>query len=250
VSEPGTLSVERYGHVAHLRFAKPPYNHLDTELGGLIVEQLEALDRDASCRAIVLSSEGRVFCAGVDFGGGSFDPRPFYAKILRLYRTAKPIVAAVQGAAVGAGLGLAVAADFRVSCAEAKFSANFARLGFHPGFGLSVTLPRLIGEQKAALLFFTGRRIGGAEAAAMGLVDELVPQEDVLTRALALAQEIATSSPGALQSTRATLREGLADRIDAVNQHETAMQIEQFGSPDFIEGVAATAERRAPNFKS
>lgn len=167
---------------------------------------------------------------------------------MRLFHSRKPIVAAVHGAAVGGGLGLALVADFRVTCQEARFSANFTRLGFHPGFGLSTTLPRLIGEQKAALLFYTGRRIGGAEAVAMGLADELVPQGDVLDRAIALAQEMAESAPLAVQSIRATLRRDLAERVTAVNQREMAEQIRQFQSDDFREGIAATAQRRAPVF--
>jgi enoyl-CoA hydratase/carnithine racemase len=167
---------------------------------------------------------------------------------MRLFRTRKPIVAAVHGAAVGAGLGLALVADFRVTCAEARFSANFTRLGFHPGFGLSLTLPRLIGQQKAALLFFTGRRITGTEAVSIGLADELVAEPDVRKRSFELAQEIAVSSPLAVQATRATLREGLADRISAVNQRELEVQRVQFETRDFQEGIAAMAERRDPVF--
>ena len=241
------LIVEHHGHVAHLRFANPPFNHIDAALAAQMADTLEALDHDANCRAIVLSSEGRIFCAGAELRTGGFDLKAFYAQILRLYRTTKPVVAAVQGAAVGAGLGLAVFADFRVSCAEARFSANFSRLGLHPGFGLSVTLPRLIGEQHAAKLFFTGRRIGGEEALRIGLVDELVPQDEVLAGAMALAEEIASSAPLVVQSMRETLRLGLADRIAAVNQRECEIQLGHFETADFQEGVAATAERRPPS---
>jgi enoyl-CoA hydratase/carnithine racemase len=243
-----TLTIERRGHVAHLIFAKPPNNHIDTGLAKRLADTLDSLDADSSCRSIVLSSTGKVFCAGADFGEGAFDNGPFYAQVLRLYRSKKPIVAAVDGAAIGAGLGLAVACDFRVSCTEARFSANFNRLGIHPGFGLSVTLPRLIGPQQAAMLFYTGRRIGGEVALTLGLVDQIVPQDAVLDAAFALAEEIAASSPDAVQTTRETLREGLADEIDRVNKRELALQNVQFASDDFKEGVAAMAERRLPNF--
>src|SRR6185295_19131864 len=104
-------------------------------------------------------------------------------------------------------------ADFRITCAEARFSANFNRLGFHPGFGLSVTLPRLVGVQQAALLLYTGRRIGGQEAQRIGLADLLVAQDQVRTRAIELAREIAASAPLAVQSTRATVRAGLVEQI-------------------------------------
>jgi len=204
----------------------------------------------------VLPADGRAFSAGADFNGSddnsdgsSRDPGPLYEQAMRLFRVAKPIVAAVHGAAVGAGLGLAVAVDFRVSCAEARFSANFNRLGFHPGFGLSVTLPRLVGPQQAGLLFFTGRRIGGDEALRIGLVDLLVPVEEVRASALALAAEIALSAPLAVEATRATLRRGLADAVIEANRHEREVQCVQFASEDFKEGVRAMAERRAPQFQ-
>jgi enoyl-CoA hydratase/carnithine racemase len=241
-------TVERIGHVAHIRFSNPPHNHLDTTLAKDLADHLEALDQAEDCRCIVLSSEGSVFCAGVDFGQGGFDLRPFYSHVMRMYRTTKPIIAAIHGAAVGAGLGLAVLADFRISCIEAKFSANFTRLGFHPGFGLSITLPRLIGLQRATKLFYTGRRIDGAEALQMGLIDECVDRDDVLVAAFRLAEEIATSSPIAVQTTRATLRAGLADAIEAVNNTECAHQMEHFATQDFKEGIRAMAERRAPRF--
>lgn len=248
MTDQASLLVEKLGNVAHLRFCAPPNNHVSDTLLRQMADQVDLLDEDRGCRAVVLSSEGRVFCAGADFGAGEFDPRPFYVQAMRLYRSKKPIIAAVQGAAVGAGLGLAIAADFRVSCAEARFSANFNRLGFHPGFGMSVTLPRLIGTQMAALLLYTGRRIGGEEALRIGMIDEIAPQDDVLTRAFALAEEIATSSPGAVQTTRETLRTGLADAVQAANARECELQLTQFKSEDFKEGIRAAADRRTPNF--
>jgi enoyl-CoA hydratase/carnithine racemase len=126
--------------------------------------------------------------------------------------------------------------------------ANFNRLGFHPGFGLSLTLPRLVGAQQAALLFYTGRRIGGEEALRIGLVDQLVRADEVRTSALALAAEIALSAPLAVESTRATLRRGLAEAVAAANRRERELQCVQFASEDFKEGVQAMAERRAPRF--
>jgi enoyl-CoA hydratase/carnithine racemase len=247
------IRVVRQGFVDVVSLERPPHNFLDPQLIGDLADTLARLDEDHDCRVVVLAASGRSFCAGANFSGvnktsGAVDPGAFYAQAMRLFRTRKPIVAAVHGAAVGAGLGLALVADFRVTCAEARFSANFTRLGFHPGFGLSLTLPRLIGQQKAALLFFTGRRITGTEAVSIGLADELVAEPDVRKRSLELAQEIAVSSPLAVQATRATLREGLADRISAVNQRELEVQRVQFETRDFQEGIAAMAERRDPVF--
>jgi enoyl-CoA hydratase/carnithine racemase len=248
------LQLSRDGHVARITLARPPQNFVDTATIEQLVGMLSALDEDDTCRAVVLESGVDVFCAGADFsaapaGGAPGDPAVFYGHAMKLFRTRKPIVAAVAGAAVGAGLGLALVADFRVSCAEARFSANFNRLGIHPGFGMSVTLPRVVGEQRAAELFFTGRRISGTEALEIGLVDHLVPQADVSARARELALEIALSAPLAVETTRATLRQGLAERVAEVNQRELEFQRSQFRSEDFREGVAAMSARRAPVFQ-
>jgi enoyl-CoA hydratase/carnithine racemase len=139
-------------------------------------------------------------------------------------------------------------ADFRVTCKEARFSANFTRLGFHPGFGLTVTLPAAIGPTKAALMFYTSRRVAGDEAHAMGLADVLVAQDKVREAALSLAAEIAENSPLGLIATRATLRGDLADRVRAATEHELAEQSRLRKTEDFKEGVKAMAERRPPLF--
>jgi len=248
------ITVTHDRHVARIEISRPPHNFVDADVMRQLSEALLQLDADDNCRAVVLSSGVGTFCAGADFSGAgdasvSRDPSAFYEQAMKLYRTRKPIVAAIEGAAVGAGLGLALVADFRVTCGEARFSANFNRLGFHPGFGMSVTLPRLVGEQQAALLFYTGRRIGGEEAVRIGLADELVDKAMVTTRAMALAHEIAASAPLAVESTRETLRLGLADRVVQANQRELAIQRVQFRTTDFREGVAAMAERRLPAFE-
>jgi enoyl-CoA hydratase/carnithine racemase len=157
-------------------------------------------------------------------------------------------VAAIQGPAIGGGLGVALVADFRVAAPEARFAANFVKIGIHPGFGLTHTLPRLIGEQKASLLFLTGRRLDGGEALAWGLVDQLSTQERLREDALALAAEIAEGAPLAIVSTRATLRAGLADAVLEQTKHERAEQERLFTTQDHAEGVRAVAERRAGNF--
>jgi enoyl-CoA hydratase/carnithine racemase len=248
------ITVTHDKHVALVEMCRPPHNFVDQDFMCRLADILDQLDTDPNCRAVVLCSGVRAFCAGADFSGASDgtvarDPSPFYAQALRVFRGKKPIVAAVHGAAIGAGLGLAVAADFRVTCKEARFSANFVRLGFHPGFGLSLTLPRLIGEQKATLLFSPGRRIDGEEAFAIGLADELVKHTEVRQRAIALAQEIASSAPFAIETTRETLRQGLAERITKANQRELVIQLEQFRTADFREGVLAMQERRQPIFQ-
>ena len=248
------LDVRKDNHVWTLTLRRPPHNFVNIELLGRLADVLERLDGEPECRAVVLASEGKSFCAGADFsgslvGGKVLDSARLYEQGLRLFRTRKPMVAAVHGAAIGAGVGLALAADFRVTCASARFSVNFNRLGFHPGFGLSVTLPRVVGPQKAALLFYTGRRIGGTEAVAIGLADELADDAEVLRHAAELAKDIATSAPLAVQSTRLTLRHALAGEVEAALQRELGIQRDQLESADFMEGVAAMAQRRTPVFR-
>jgi enoyl-CoA hydratase/carnithine racemase len=173
---------------------------------------------------------------------------PLYVEAVRLFSARKPIIAAVQGAAVGAGLGLALVADFRVVAPEARFTANFVKLGFHPGFGITHTLPRLIGQQKAALLCLTGRRVTGEQALELGLADVLAPLDQLEATAIALAKEIAENAPLAVQSTRATFRAGLAAAVKAQTDHELVEQTWLRKTADFAEGVRAVAERRAGNF--
>ena len=240
-------------HVATVEIRRPPNNYFDAGLIRRLADALDALadGGEGDVRAVVLCSQGRHFCAGANFGPGGRgegDARTLYEQAVRLFRQPLPVVAAVQGAAVGGGLGLALAADFRVASPEARFTANFARLGFHHGFGLSVTLPRVVGPQAALELMTTGRRIGGEEAHRRGLADRLVPAEGLRDGAGALAAEIAASAPLAVRSIRATLRADLADRVAEAVAHERAEQERLMHTADFREGVAAVAERRPGNF--
>ena len=250
------LTVTTEGHVATLVIDRPPNNHVSVDLMRDLADALEKVDRDNNIRAVVLTSAGKAFCAGADLvsptgigGTGMSGIDSLYDQAVRLFSIETPIVAAVQGAAVGAGLGLALVADFRVVAPEARFSANFVKLGFHPGFGLTHTLPRLIGEQRANLMFLTGRRIKGDEALAWGLADELVPLDQLLSAAQALAAEIAENAPLAVVATRKTLREGLAAAVRAQTNHEHEQQTILRATDDFAEGVRAVQERRAGVFQ-
>jgi enoyl-CoA hydratase/carnithine racemase len=249
------VKVSTEGHVGIAEICRAPNNYFDMPLIADLASAFEQFDADPAIRSILLCSEGRNFCAGADFSAparqtvGDRQGGHLYQQAIRLFRCTKPVVAAVQGAAVGGGLGLSLVADFRVASAESRFTANFNRLGFHPGFGLSVTLPRVVGTQKAALLFYTGRRIGGVEAEAIGLVDVLAPNDGLRAAAMAFATEIAEAAPIAVASTRATLRRGLADAIAAATDHELDEQQKHFETADFREGVSAMAERRLPAFQ-
>jgi enoyl-CoA hydratase/carnithine racemase len=236
-------------HVATVEIHRPPANYFDAALIAALADAYEALDADASCRSIVLCSEGKHFCAGANFGAAANpadEPRSLYRQALRLFSAATPVVAAVQGAAVGGGLGLALSADFRVASPGSRFSANFARLGFHHGFGLSVTLPALVGQQTALDLLLTGRRVPGEEARSLGLCDRLVEDGEVRSAAHALAGELAVSAPLAVRSIRATLRAGLLQRVEVGLDREASEQERLRETEDFREGVSASLQRRTP----
>jgi len=257
----GDIGIEKSGHVALVEIRRPPSNFFDIPLIKEIAGAFESFDDDIHVRAVVLAAQGKAFCAGANFGDGStLDAQgrrpnepgpgvaPLYVEGNRLFRTKKPIIAAVHGAAVGGGLGLAMVADFRVTCPEARFCANFTRLGFHPGFGLTVTLPAVIGQNKAALMFYTSRRVTGEEAYKMGLADVLVPHQQVRDAAIKLASEIGENSPLGLIATRMTMRGDIANRVREATDHELEEQTHLRKTEDFKEGVKAVFERRLPNF--
>jgi 2-(1,2-epoxy-1,2-dihydrophenyl)acetyl-CoA isomerase len=247
VSEEVSVRI-RADRVAVVEFCRPPHNYFDGELIRGIADAYERLDGDPGCRAIVLCSEGKHFCAGADFAANNPAEGDLYEQAVRLFAASTPVVAAIQGAAVGGGLGVALSADFRVASPESRFSANFARLGIHHGFGLTVTLPLVVGHQRTLELLYTGARVNGEDAHAIGLCDRLVGSDRLREEAIGLAHEIAISSPPAIRSIRATMRGELADRVRSATAHEATEQAKQFDTPDFAEGVAAAAERREPRF--
>ncbi len=251
------LDVARNDHVATVEIQRPPNNFFDVDMITDLASVFEELTADDDCRAVVLCSAGKHFCAGNNFArtrseseqrARSEGRNPLYSAAVRLFDAKKPVIAAVQGAAVGGGFGLAMMADFRVVCPEARFTANFVKLGFHPGFGLTHTLPRIIGQQKANLMFLTGRRINGETAHEWGLADVLTTRDKLRAEAQALAAEIAENAPLALKSVRATMHQGLAGAVQAATDHENAEQARLSRTEDHKEGVRAVAERRAGNF--
>src|SRR5262245_12075850 len=150
------IGVTPNGHIATIEIQRPPHNFFDFSLIGQIADAFAAMDADPQCRALVLAAQGKSFCAGANFGSGRSDGSgsadfteegfrnttgKLYREAVRLFRAKKPIISAIQGPAIGGGLGLALVGDFRVVSPEARFAANFAKLGIHPGIGLTVTLP-------------------------------------------------------------------------------------------------------------
>lgn len=252
------VNVEDRGHVVVVEINRPENNFFDVELITELADIVASLEASTRCRALVLASAGRNFCAGANFSGGSRDdsarsaanpgPNPLYVQGARLFDSAIPMVAAVQGAAVGGGLGLACVADFRVASSASRFTANFSRLGFHPGFGLTETLPAIVGAQSALRLFYTGARIDGVQAKEIGLVDVLTDPGQERAKAIELAEEIAGSAPLALRSIKATMRAPLAARARSAMDREGTEQAWLMRTGDFKEGIRASAARETPDF--
>lgn len=236
-------------HVGTIEIRRPPHNFFDGDAMARAVELAHEL-REHGSRALVLCSEGRNFCAGADFvlGSGASGRTDIYELGIQLIAQPLPIVVAMQGKTIGGGIGLALVADFRVASPESTVWINFAKLGIHHGFGLSVTLPRLVGNQAAAELLLTGRAIDGETAFRMGLCDRLVPADRLRAEAIALAAEIAANAPLATMAIRETLRGQLAEEASAAMTLEQAVQLRLMATEDFREGVAAVNERRPPLF--
>ncbi|WP_435225756.1 enoyl-CoA hydratase/isomerase family protein [Streptomyces sp. Tue6028] len=235
--------------VALLELRRPPHNFVDEAVLTDLADALLAYDDDDDVSCVVLAAQGKHFCAGVDLRGiGVAGIRRFYRQALRIFSGRKPVVAAVHGAAVGGGLGLAMAADFRVATPDARLTANFARLGFHHGFGLSVTLPRAVGHQRALELLYTGRSVGGTEAVEVGLCDRV--SDDPRGVAIAFASEIAASAPLSLPAIRSTMRRQMVAEVSAALDIEANAQAALLGTADFAEGIAASVEKRPPRFTS
>jgi enoyl-CoA hydratase/carnithine racemase len=259
-------AVPGHEHVAVVSFERAPRNHLTPGLVGAIADALGRLAGDGRTRAVVLRAGGRHFCAGADLtgerggdgnrapaGSGGLagpDVTALYREAIRLFEQPLPVVAQLHGAVIGGGLGLALAADFRVAAVNARLAANFARIGIHQGFGLSVTLPRLAGEQAALDLLLTGRTVRGDEACALGLVDAVATVDQLRETALARAAALAAGAPLAVRAIRRTQREDLVRRVRDAMRREAAEQRELFRTADFREGVAAAAERRPPRFSA
>ncbi|WP_051062166.1 enoyl-CoA hydratase/isomerase family protein [Ilumatobacter nonamiensis] len=246
------VTIDDDAHIAIVEVRRGPHNFFDLDVLTRLAEATEELAQ-GDTRAVVLCAEGKNFCAGADFSGRDGELRRegaphIYDMAIRLFEQPLPIVAAVQGAAIGGGLGLAMAADFRVAGPSSKLAANFSLLGFHQGFALSVTLPLVVGHQAALDLLYTGRRIDGETAHRIGLCDDLVADSEIRQRAIDRATDIAAAAPLATRSIRQTMRGPLVEEARAAMVHERAEQERLQQTADFAEGIAAVGARRPATF--
>ncbi len=234
-------------------------NAMGEEMAADFQELVTRLRATASTlRAVVITGAGRAFSAG-----GNLDMLEkkralsgeenrskmlsFYHSFLDILNLQVPLIAAINGHAVGAGLCLASACDVRVAAIGAKLGFTFVRLGLHPGMGATYFLPRIIGRAQALELMLTGRLIEATEALRLGLVSQVVAKEAVLDTALAIAQEIAYSGPEAVRQLLESIRNAPAD-LSACLTREALCQSVNYAGADFAEGIRATIEKRAPKF--
>lgn len=235
-------------------------NSMTPELLDAFREASLAARSDRAVRCVVITGTGKCFSAGADFkseiqrDGGPAARLPhersfaMYEPFLSVLDLEVPVVAALNGHTVGGGFGLALLCDIRIANRASKLGANFARLGLHPGLGISYLLPRIVGASRAAEMLFTGRLISGEEAASIGLVSEALAEGEVLPRALELAGEIAKSAPLAVRATKRSLYRGLGWDVRGAALAEAFAQAESVAGDEAKEGIAALLEKRDPRF--
>ncbi len=250
-------------HIATITLNRPDNRNSMTDdvLDGLR-EAIGQARRDRDLRCVIITGSGKSFCAGADLKrqvqreGAAQAQLPhersfaMYAPFLSVLDIEVPTIAAMNGHAIGGGLGLAVVCDLRIANREAKYGANFVRLGLHPGMATTYILPRLLGLPRAAELLLTGRIISGAEAAELGLANCAVAPDEVLPRAWELAREIASAAPIAVRMTKRSLyrNEGWDPKTAA--ELEAHAQSRTLETEDSREGIRALLEKRQPVFKN
>ena len=236
----------------------------EAEMVDGIVGALERLNQDKAARVAILTGAGSAFSSGGDLRKmqAEFDTRaekphltPLYYKHgiqripLAFEKLDVPIIAAVNGPAIGAGLDLACMCDMRIAAETARFAESFVKVGIVPGDGGAWLLPRVVGYSKACEMAFTGDMLTAAEALACGLVSRVVPDTDLLSAAKALAERIAVNPPHAVRMAKRLLMEGRHTRLDTLLEMSAAMQALTHATPDHREAVNAFLEKRKPVFK-
>jgi enoyl-CoA hydratase len=251
------LRFEQRDGVALITLALPERrNAMTAELTAAWTVTIAALRTAENVRAVVVTGEGSAFCAGGDLSWIAESPDmsvtalrarmlPFYKQWLSVRDLDVPVIAAVNGPAVGAGLCLALACDIRYASTGATFSAPFARLGMHPGMAATYLLPEAIGIARAREMLLTGRRVGAEEALAIGLVSGVYDSAELLDEVLAIAKIVADSAPIAVRLTKRALA---SHGLDAALEWEALAQPITMATADLREGLAAQSERRPPRF--
>lgn len=250
-----TLRFELDDGIATVTLDRPDsLNAYTGQMGEELEDAMQVCDRDDDVRAVVLTGAGRAFCAGADLseGGETFENEDLadgefegtYPMDIR-----KPVIAAINGHAVGVGLTYSLQADVRYVAEDAKLGFVFVNRGVIPELGSHAILPRVVGLSDAAELLFTGRIVSGEEAAEMGLASEALPADEVLPRARKLAEEIATNSaPVSVGTSKRLLWEGLTEEVDEIRRREHILLARLGNRPDAAEGVESFLEERDPEW--
>ena len=252
---------EAQGDIGVITLDRPDNrNSMTPELLDAFTRAVASAKQDAGARVIVITGTGTCFSSGADFKSvlqRDDDARPrtpdeksyaMYEPFLGVLDLEVPVIAACNGHTVGGGFGLALVCDLRIGAASAKYGANFAKLGLHPGLAISYLLPRIVGPQRAAELLFTGRLVDGDEAQRLGILLEAHATADVLPRAMDLARTIAANAPTALRLTKRTFYRGLGWDVRAGARAESTPQAITLGTADAAEGIKALLEKRDPKF--
>lgn len=234
-------------------------NAMTAELTTAWTAAVRTVREDREARCVVVTGAGSAFCAGGDLSWIAESPElsvaqlrdrmlPFYRSWLSILDLEVPVIAAVNGPAIGAGLCLALACDLRYAAERAQFAAPFTALGMHPGMAATWLLPEAVGLGAARELLFTGRRVGAEEAAGMGLVHRVFPDEQLLGETLAVAATVAAQAPVALRLTKAALARGGHPTLEDALAWEALAQPITMATADLREGLRAQAERRPARF--
>ena len=246
------------GSVGVLALNRPDNrNSMDAEVLPAFEKAIKKVRKNRDLRCLIITGTGKSFCAGADFKSGVLEadgllPNELFMKVYSPFLAVGdleiPTIAAMNGHAIGGGLGLALICDMRVASLDSKYGANFARLGVHSGMAISYLLPRLVGLAKANELLFTGRLFNGRDAFEMGLVNYALPASEVMTKAMALAEEIAASAPAAVRMMKQSVHLGLDWNPVKAAIHEAHCQSRTFETDDAKEGISALLEKRQPDF--
>jgi len=251
---------QRDAHIGTITLDRPDNrNSMTPELLDAFAAASAEARADTALRCLIVTGTGASFCAGADFksvvqrDGDTRAPHErsyaMYEPFLSLLDIAVPVIGALNGHAIGGGFGLCLCCDLRIGAADAKYGANFARLGLGPGMAISFLLPRLIGAARASELLYTARLVDGHEAAALGILNAAVPAAEVLPAARALAATIAGNAPVAVRATKAGIRRTLAQEARDAARAEAVLQAESLMTDDAREGIAALLGKRPPDFK-